>query len=129
LVLAQDDHLAQTNLKDDDFGWVQREIMKVALDVCGGKVVSVLEGGYNLEAIARSAVECVRAQCDAIEDVSALRQRARERERKGGGRGGEKERETKYLPHGFRCKWVTCIVCMMYVLKKYGVCVVGSAAL
>ena len=127
MVLAQDDHLAQTNLKDEDFGWVQREIMKVALDVCGGKVVSVLEGGYNLEAIARSAVECVRAQCDAVEDVSALRQRAREREG-GGGRERERERERRNMccmaldANGLHA------LCVMYVLK-YGVCVVGSAAL
>jgi hypothetical protein len=60
-----DDPLADLTLKDDDFYWVQQEIMAVASRVCRGKVVSVLEGGYDLAAIARSAVMCVRAQVEA----------------------------------------------------------------
>jgi hypothetical protein len=52
-------------LQDADFYWVQGQIMDVAKRVCDGKVVSVLEGGYDLSAIARSAVKCVRAQVEA----------------------------------------------------------------
>ena len=54
-----DDPLAEVNLTDGDYGWVQGEIMRLAERVCGGRVVSVLEGGYDLDAIARSAVQCV----------------------------------------------------------------------
>jgi len=74
-----DDPLAELRLADDDFFWVQREIMAVACDVCGGRVVSVVEGGYNLKAIARSAVEAVRAQVEAAEEAAASA---------GGGGGG-----------------------------------------
>jgi ribA/ribD-fused uncharacterized protein len=62
-----DDPLAECNLADEDFGWVQGEIMTLAREVCRGRVVSVLEGGYDLSAIARSAVECVRAQITGSE--------------------------------------------------------------
>ena len=40
---------------------LQKEFLKVANDICDGKVVSILEGGYNLNALAKSAYEHVRA--------------------------------------------------------------------
>jgi hypothetical protein len=61
----ESDPLADVKLQDADFYWVQGQIMDVAKRVCDGKVVSVLEGGYDLSAIARSAVKCVRAQVEA----------------------------------------------------------------
>ncbi len=57
--------LYQVNLDDDDFYWVQSEIAAVARDVCDGRIVSVLEGGYDLDAIARAAALCVKAQVEA----------------------------------------------------------------
>jgi len=66
----ESDPLADVKLQDADFYWVQGQIMEVARRVCQGKVVSVLEGGYDLEAIARSAVECVRAQVEASSAAS-----------------------------------------------------------
>ncbi|GMT31558.1 hypothetical protein PFISCL1PPCAC_22855, partial [Pristionchus fissidentatus] len=39
------------------FGWMTRSLMSLA----GGKVVLAMEGGYNLDTIAESAEECVRA--------------------------------------------------------------------
>ena len=66
-----DDPLAEVNLTDEDYGWVQREIMQLAAATCGGRVVSVLEGGYDLDAIARCAVECVAAQVDAAAALSS----------------------------------------------------------
>ncbi len=42
------DPLAQLDLQAEDFAWVTRELLAVAGRVCGGKVVSVLEGGYDL---------------------------------------------------------------------------------
>ena len=51
----QDDPLADLNWSTDDFAWLTREICAVAAQVCGGKVVSTLEGGYDLQALAASA--------------------------------------------------------------------------
>ena len=49
------DPLAQMMLEEPDFAWLTREIVQFAEESCDGRVVSVLEGGYNLEALARSA--------------------------------------------------------------------------
>jgi len=48
------DPLASLNLKEDDFGWVTAELMELADRHCGGRIVSVLEGGYDLRALADS---------------------------------------------------------------------------
>ena len=48
------DPLASINLTGEDFGWVTQKLMDLADKTAGGRVVSVLEGGYDLEAIARS---------------------------------------------------------------------------
>jgi len=50
----EDDPLANLNLTDDDYAWITREIMAVASECCAGRVVSTLEGGYDLAALARS---------------------------------------------------------------------------
>jgi len=55
------DPLAQQQLEDDDFAWATRSILSVARARCGGKVVSSLEGGYDLEALGRSALAHVRS--------------------------------------------------------------------
>jgi len=55
------DPLAQQQLEDEDFAWATRSILSVARARCGGRVVSSLEGGYDLEALGRSAVAHVRA--------------------------------------------------------------------
>ena len=49
-----DDPLANLNLTDEDYAWITREILAIAEDCCDGRVVSTLEGGYDLEALARS---------------------------------------------------------------------------
>ena len=46
--------LANLNLVEDDFGWVTRKLMDVADETCDGRVVSLLEGGYDLQGLARS---------------------------------------------------------------------------
>jgi acetoin utilization deacetylase AcuC-like enzyme len=48
-------------LQPEDFAWATRAIVDVARARCGGRVVSSLEGGYDLPALARSAVAHVRA--------------------------------------------------------------------
>jgi acetoin utilization deacetylase AcuC-like enzyme len=55
------DPLANLNLVEADFGWVTRQIMAVADTSAQGRVVSVLEGGYDLEALAQSAAAHVTA--------------------------------------------------------------------
>jgi acetoin utilization deacetylase AcuC-like enzyme len=55
------DPLANLNLLEGDFGWVTRAIMTVADQSAQGRVVSVLEGGYDLEALAQSAAAHVTA--------------------------------------------------------------------
>jgi len=49
------DPLAQLKLQCEDFQWITREICDYAGTACDSRVVSVLEGGYNLEALAASA--------------------------------------------------------------------------
>ena len=47
----KDDPLAQINLETSDFGWITAELVKIANECGGGKIISVLEGGYNLAAL------------------------------------------------------------------------------
>jgi len=55
------DPLAQQTLEAKDFGWATRAITAVARRHCGGRIVSSLEGGYDLEALGQSAVAHVQA--------------------------------------------------------------------
>lgn len=53
----RDDDMSQVSLTDADFRWVSEHIMDVARKFASGRVVSVLEGGYELDSLAR----CVEA--------------------------------------------------------------------
>jgi acetoin utilization deacetylase AcuC-like enzyme len=55
------DPLANINLEESDFGWVTRKIMEVADRYADGRIVSLLEGGYDLHALANSAAAHVMA--------------------------------------------------------------------
>ncbi len=55
------DPLAQLMLHEDDFGWLTGEIVAISEAVCGGRVVSTLEGGYDLVALAHSVTAHVAA--------------------------------------------------------------------
>ncbi len=48
------DPLASIRLEEDDFAWITRKIVDIAGEYCDGKVVSSLEGGYDLEALSSS---------------------------------------------------------------------------
>lgn len=50
------DPLAQFNLVEDDFAWVTHEIKKMADQYAQGRIISALEGGYDLQALGRSVV-------------------------------------------------------------------------
>lgn len=54
------DPLANLNWSTEDFEWLTRAICDVASDVCEGRVVSTLEGGYDLNALAESVAAHVR---------------------------------------------------------------------
>jgi acetoin utilization deacetylase AcuC-like enzyme len=54
------DPLAQLRLDTLDFGWITDRLLAVADISCGGRVVSALEGGYDLDALAASAALHVR---------------------------------------------------------------------
>jgi acetoin utilization deacetylase AcuC-like enzyme len=50
----KDDPLANLQLTEPDFGWATAKVAEIADKHAGGRVVSMLEGGYNLAALARS---------------------------------------------------------------------------
>jgi acetoin utilization deacetylase AcuC-like enzyme len=54
------DPLAQLRLDTQDFGWITDRLLELADASAGGRVVSVLEGGYDLTALAASAALHVR---------------------------------------------------------------------
>ena len=55
------DPLANLQFEDADYRWVTERLLEVAGECCGGRVVSTLEGGYDLNALASSTAEHVRA--------------------------------------------------------------------
>ena len=57
----KNDPLANINLESKDYYTLTKEIMKIAKQICENKIVSILEGGYNLAAIQESAKYHVEA--------------------------------------------------------------------
>ncbi len=62
------DPLAGLNLTEADYVWVTKELMAFAQNACEGRIVSTLEGGYDLAALAHSASAHVAAlmDCDGV---------------------------------------------------------------
>lgn len=56
------DHLADMNLTESDYVWLTKRIANIAKVHSEGRIVSVLEGGYNLDALA----QCVPAHVNAL---------------------------------------------------------------
>jgi acetoin utilization deacetylase AcuC-like enzyme len=56
-----EDPLGGLRLVDEDYAWITREVRRIADLHAGGRVVSVLEGGYALDALGRSVVAHVAA--------------------------------------------------------------------
>ena len=61
----KDDPLANLQLTEPDFGWATAKLAEVADKHANGRLVSMLEGGYNLTALARSAALHVKVLMDA----------------------------------------------------------------
>jgi len=57
----QRDPLAQIELQDADYHWITRQICDLATDSCQGRVASILEGGYDLQALATASRAHVKA--------------------------------------------------------------------
>jgi acetoin utilization deacetylase AcuC-like enzyme len=55
------DPLANLNFTEADFGWATRKLLDLANRHCDGRIVSVLEGGYDLEGLSKSVAEHVDA--------------------------------------------------------------------
>lgn len=56
----REDEMGSMGLTESDYEWVTRQLMRVARTYCEGRIVSVLEGGYDLSALARSVAAHVR---------------------------------------------------------------------
>ncbi len=50
------DPLAQINLSENDYSWITAQLVQIAQQHAQGRVISLLEGGYDVEALARSVV-------------------------------------------------------------------------
>jgi acetoin utilization deacetylase AcuC-like enzyme len=59
------DPLANLNLEAEDFAWATTELLDIADRFANGNVISTLEGGYDLPALAESTAAHVRALMDA----------------------------------------------------------------
>ncbi|HEV8647673.1 MAG TPA: histone deacetylase family protein [Burkholderiales bacterium] len=57
----RDDDMASLSLVEADYAWVTERLVKIADGLSGGRIVSTLEGGYDLNALARSVVVHLRA--------------------------------------------------------------------
>jgi len=57
----RDDDMASLGLVESDYAWVTEQIVNVAARYAQGRIVSTLEGGYNLGALARSVGAHIRA--------------------------------------------------------------------
>ena len=59
----RDDDMASLALVEDDYAWVTRQIVGVADEHADGRIVSTLEGGYHLSALASSVGAHIRELC------------------------------------------------------------------
>ncbi len=59
-----DDPLGEMSLTEKGFSLMTKEILKIAKRFCNGKIVSVLEGGYNLGALSKSVSTHIKALMD-----------------------------------------------------------------
>lgn len=63
----QDDPLAGLNWTTGDFKWLTEKLCAIAAEICAGRVVSALEGGYDLDALA----DAVAAHVTALQEARA----------------------------------------------------------
>lgn len=56
-----EDEMAHFSLREADYAWITAELREIALRHADGRIVSVLEGGYALSALGRSAIAHLKA--------------------------------------------------------------------
>lgn len=59
----QEDQLASLQFTADDYQWMTQDMVRVANEHCNGKIISVLEGGYNLEALKECSTVHIKELC------------------------------------------------------------------
>ncbi len=60
----REDDMGQMGLNEQDYAWMTQRVKDIALRYAKGRIVSCLEGGYNLNALARSVEAHVRVLAD-----------------------------------------------------------------
>ncbi|GHD77986.1 histone deacetylase family protein [Vogesella fluminis] len=60
----REDDMASLALTEADYEWVTRKLLQLAATHCEGRIVSVLEGGYDLSALARSVAAHIKVLSD-----------------------------------------------------------------
>jgi acetoin utilization deacetylase AcuC-like enzyme len=65
----KDDPLASIRLVEDDFKWITQELMIIADICCKGRIISALEGGYNLKALAASVAIHVKTLMTSLNNI------------------------------------------------------------
>jgi acetoin utilization deacetylase AcuC-like enzyme len=60
----REDDLGQMGLVEDDYAWITKRLKEIANDYAKNRIVSCLEGGYNLSALGRSVVAHIKALAD-----------------------------------------------------------------
>ena len=60
----REDDLGQLGLVEADYEWMTHRLVDVARRHAGGRIVSCLEGGYSLSALARSVAAHLRVLAD-----------------------------------------------------------------
>lgn len=59
----REDEMGQFKLVEADYAWITQQLVEQAAESAQGRIISFLEGGYNLSALGRSAVAHIRALC------------------------------------------------------------------
>lgn len=63
----REDDLAQLNMVENDYAWITEQLVALAEQTAQGRIVSMLEGGYNLSALGRSVVAHIKALSKVVE--------------------------------------------------------------
>jgi acetoin utilization deacetylase AcuC-like enzyme len=59
-----EDDMGSLGLVESDYAWVTQQLKQLANEHSGGRIVSLLEGGYVLSALARSVVTHIKVLAD-----------------------------------------------------------------
>lgn len=77
-VAAVKDHSVPAGYVEGDYAWATSEVLKLADECCDGRVVSVLEGGYDVRKETNALARSVAAHINAISDYELERKEERE---------------------------------------------------